>query len=112
MNIVEMIAGADEQTDSPCKHGNIVESHACYCHNDAEGMPRKCPIWRSYGTSDLTKWKHNPWLPPSPQIQTYYGENDPRNVYVTRDTWPDDGCPGFEPNAAPSHAENNPKATT
>lgn len=45
MNLVEMIA--DEQRPAPCRFGNIVEGHACYCHHPHG--PRKCPIWRAYG---------------------------------------------------------------
>ena len=54
MNLVELID--DNQHDAPCKHGNIVDGHACYCHHP-QGL-RKCPIWRNYGEHDLTKW-HN-----------------------------------------------------
>ena len=54
MNLVEMIA--DEQYPSPCKYGNIVRGHACYCHHEM-GL-RKCPIWRNYGEEDSSKW-HN-----------------------------------------------------
>ena len=41
MNWMEML---EEGTQAPCKHGNIIESHACYCHHD-DG-PRKCPKWK------------------------------------------------------------------
>jgi hypothetical protein len=54
MNLVELVE--DEQHPSPCRHGNIVDGHACYCHH-GQG-PRKCPIWRHYGEHDLTRW-HN-----------------------------------------------------
>lgn len=97
MNIVELMAGEDDQRGSPCKFGNIVEGHACYCHNPSDLMPRKCPIWRSYSVSDPSKWRREPWLPDSPHIRVFYGEKDPRNVYDVRPTWPDEGCPCFEP---------------
>lgn len=42
INLVEMIA--DESEPAPCKWGNIVPGHACYCHND-DATYRKCPIW-------------------------------------------------------------------
>lgn len=45
MNLVELIA--DEQRSAPCRFGNIVEGHACYCHHPHG--PRKCPIWRALG---------------------------------------------------------------
>lgn len=53
MNLVEL--AADEQHPSPCRFGNIVDGHACYCHH--EQGPRKCPVWRSYG-EQADKW-HN-----------------------------------------------------
>lgn len=53
LNIVELIGEA--QHPSPCRFGNIVDDHACYCHH--EQGPRKCPVWRNYG-EDLDKW-HN-----------------------------------------------------
>lgn len=34
MNLVEMIA-EDSAFDQPCAHGNRVDGHAVYCHNDA-----------------------------------------------------------------------------
>jgi len=52
MNLVELCD--PYQHDSPCRHGNIVNDHACYCHHP-QGL-RKCPIWRNYGEHDLTKW--------------------------------------------------------
>ena len=59
MNIVELCT--DDQHDAPCKFGNIVDGHACYCHADSPDAPRKCPIWRNHGEHDLTKWKRGPW---------------------------------------------------
>ena len=53
MNLVEMIA--DKQHQSPCKFGNIVNGHACYCHHP-DGL-RKCSVWRKYA-EDVDKW-HN-----------------------------------------------------
>ena len=55
MNIVELIA--DEQHPSPCRYGNIVDGHACYCHHP--NAYRKCPIWRNHGEHDLSKWNRN-----------------------------------------------------
>ena len=79
-NLVEMCAEQDEQYQSPCKNGNIVDRHACYCHCEDERAPRKCPIWRHYGESDLSKW---------------HGEGD-----FDSDDW-NGGCKWFEktPNA-------------
>lgn len=96
MNIVELFA--DNQHASPCLHGNIVDGHACYCHHPERC--RKCPIWRHWGESDLAKWHKREW-PIEKWAQTYYGENDPRNVYVWSPQMPDDGlggCPSFEQN--------------
>ena len=53
MNLIELCY--DEQHDSPCRFGNIVDGHACYCHH--EQGPRKCPVWRKYG-EQADKW-HN-----------------------------------------------------
>lgn len=52
MNLIEM--AADDQHDSPCVYGNIVDGHACYCHHP-DG-PRKCPIWKYYGEHDRERW--------------------------------------------------------
>jgi hypothetical protein len=57
-NLVEL-ASDEEPQEAPCKHGSIVPGHACYCHSNSPHTPRKCHIWRSYGVSDLTKWKHS-----------------------------------------------------
>lgn len=54
INLVEVIA--DDQYPSPCKYGNIVDGHACYCHQPDIDV-RKCPIWRNYGV-EKKKW-HN-----------------------------------------------------
>jgi hypothetical protein len=70
MNIVEMIS--DEQHDAPCRHGNIVDGHACYCHSTGRDAPRKCPIWSRYGEHDLERWRKDK-------------------------TW-ENGCPFFEAN--------------
>lgn len=78
MNLVELID--DDQHEAPCKHGNIVSGHACYCHHDSPRAHRKCPIWRNYGEHDLTKWK--------------------------RGTWDEGACPLFSPNGEVSHAAN------
>lgn len=81
MNIVELIA--DEQHAAPCRYGNIVDGHACYCHHPAEDAPRKCPIWRNYGEHDLEHWR------------------------VDMD-W-EDGCPYFEVNAQSVPPERSAK---
>ena len=44
MNLVELFADEEEQKPSPCKYGNIVTGHACYCHHPK--AYRKCPQWR------------------------------------------------------------------
>jgi hypothetical protein len=74
-NLVEFAASDDEQSQAPCKWGNIVEGHACYCHADhwKEG-PRKCPIWRNFET-------------PGPAWRKVDGPVFPV----------DGGCPMFEP---------------
>jgi len=57
MNLVEMVE--EDQHQSPCRFGNIVDGHSCYCHHD-QG-PRKCPIWRHYGEQP-DKWhNHGDW---------------------------------------------------
>mgnify|MGYP001545960295 CR=1 FL=1 len=53
-NLVELLV--DEQRGAPCKHGNIVEGHACYCHHP--DSVRKCPIWRRY-SENLEHWHAN-----------------------------------------------------
>lgn len=78
-NLVELMA--DEQRESPCVHGNIVEHHACYCHAPVEETPRKCHIWRSHA-EDITFWRHSKELDP------------------------DLGCPYFEQNRSYSAREN------
>lgn len=41
INLVELMS--DESAfDQPCKYGNRVETHSVYCHNEKDGMPRKC----------------------------------------------------------------------
>jgi hypothetical protein len=55
-NLVELTADDDEQKQSPCKHGNIVIGHACYCHHP--DSVRKCPIWK-WHAEDLSKWHSN-----------------------------------------------------
>jgi len=46
LNLVEMVSGEEEQEEAPCKFGNIITDHACYCHNPKSGYG-KCPIWRN-----------------------------------------------------------------
>lgn len=36
----------DDYVQAPCKYGQIVPGHACYCQNHHEDAPRKCPIWK------------------------------------------------------------------
>lgn len=47
INLVELLAEEDEINQSPCKHGDIVIGHACYCHNKSPDAPRKCHVWRN-----------------------------------------------------------------
>ena len=54
INMVELVA--EDQHQSPCKHGNIVGGHACYCHAPTDNTPRKCHIWRQWGEQDKSKW--------------------------------------------------------
>jgi len=54
LNLVELI-GLSRQ-GAPCRHGNIVDDHACYCHSTAAAAPRKCPIWRHFGI-DSEHWR-------------------------------------------------------
>ena len=61
MNLVELAVDQTAQKPAPCRFGNVVEDHACYCHSTDPSAPRKCPIWRNFGTSDLTKWKKGSW---------------------------------------------------
>lgn len=104
MNIVELIAADEEQSSSPCKYGTIVECHACYCHHNSEDAPRKCPIWRNYGISDLSKWRNNPWQPDDYHLRRLVYRKTGRKQYKIEiselgKTWPDEGCPLFESNA-------------
>lgn len=97
LNVVELVT--DEHEDAPCKWGNIVVDHACYCHRDdwKEG-PRKCPIWRNFGTSDLIKWHKRDW--PSEEVWMHRPELPERRRLEMRPCFPDDdigGCPMFEP---------------
>jgi hypothetical protein len=42
-NLVEMIFGDGPNFCQPCKHGNLVDEHAVYCHNEVwKDAPRKC----------------------------------------------------------------------
>lgn len=75
MNLLEVIS--DEQRASPCKHGNIVCVHACYCDYSLPDAPRKCPIYRKYGEHDLARWRKD-------------------------ETW-QNGCPYFEANGKVTH---------
>mgnify|MGYP007089917719 CR=1 FL=1 len=77
INLVELLD--EEQHPSPCRFGNIVDGHACYCHHD--NGPRKCPIWRNFGEHDLSKWCKGDW---------------------DADDW-DGGCPFFRPNIEGAH---------
>lgn len=44
INLVELLDD-EEHTPAPCFSGNIVGSHACYCHHPMG--PRKCGVWRN-----------------------------------------------------------------
>jgi len=48
INLVELIADPDEHKPAPCRWGNIIIGHACYCHNP-DTPYRKCGVWSSYG---------------------------------------------------------------
>lgn len=45
INLVELMVDNEEMEQAPCKFGNIVVGHSCYCHH--EDGPRKCPQWRN-----------------------------------------------------------------
>jgi hypothetical protein len=40
-----LVEVSEDTKPSPCKYGNIVPGHACYC-NHPEAY-RKCPQWRN-----------------------------------------------------------------
>ena len=58
INLVEMVTDKEEQTQAPCKYGNIVEGHACYCHNE-KAPYRKCPQWRNGEPYEECKYFNN-----------------------------------------------------
>lgn len=100
-NIVELAADQDEQKPAPCKWGNIVVGHACYCHKDdwKEG-PRKCPVYRNFGDSDLSKWHKREWE--LVELPMHRPELPERVRMEMRPCMPDDdigGCPMFEPSS-------------
>lgn len=99
-SLVELIA--DKSSQAPCKFGNIVEDHACYCHADHwEEGPRKCPVWSQFGVSDSRKWHRRQW--PLHELPMFHGYKEDGSVLVKnemRQYLPDDeigGCPYFEP---------------
>jgi len=101
INIVELITDQDEQSLAPCKFGNIVEGHACYCHaDDWEQGPRKCPIWRRFGLRP-EKWHKRDWVPvelPMWDGKTYGEDGHPLGINKMWPCMPDDdigGCPHF-----------------
>ena len=47
MNLMELFANDDELEQSPCKYGQIVIGHSCYCHHESPNAPRKCFVWRN-----------------------------------------------------------------
>jgi len=47
INLMELMVDEEDTMPAPCKHGNIVLGHACYCHHESPDAPRKCPIWRN-----------------------------------------------------------------
>jgi hypothetical protein len=104
LNLVELMADEDECLPAPCKWGNIVDGHACYCHKDdwKEG-PRKCPIWRNFGTDDPSKWHRREW--PLEDELVAFGMDEHGKAwerYEKLRSMPDDdlgGCPMFEATA-------------
>lgn len=104
-NLVELAADGGEQVQAPCKWGNVVVGHACYCHNDAwtEG-PRKCPIYRNFGL-DPVKWHQREWTTQRLPMFKGYAKNERGNTTMVvqeedRPCMQDDdlgGCPKFEP---------------
>jgi len=100
-NIVEIAADEDEQRQAPCKWGNIVVGHACYCHNDEwkEG-PRKCPVYRLFGDTDKSKWHRREWeLEELPMLKGFDTDGSVITRNELRPCMPDDdlgGCPKFE----------------
>lgn len=52
-NIVEAIASelGEEMEQSPCRWGNVVVGHACYCHH--QDGPRKCRLYWG-GEAEMT----------------------------------------------------------
>lgn len=104
LNIVELVD--DEQQQAPCKYGNIVVGHACYCHRDDwEEGPRKCPIYREWGLSDLSRWRKVDKWPTHklPMFKGYRYNDEGKEISVLSEMedmpyMPDDGgCPMFEP---------------
>lgn len=100
-NAIELIADEDEQARSPCKFGNIIVGHACYCHADHwKDGPRKCPVWRYFGI-DESKWHKREW--PYTEEVVSVGINDKGEYFETKEMcqmMPGDdrgGCPYFEP---------------
>lgn len=106
-NLVELCADEDEQSPAPCRWGNIVAGHACYCHKDDwEEGPRKCPIWREFGTNDLSKWHKREWE--FVELPMYRPELPEGMRMEKRPCMQDDdlgGCPMFEPREADSADE-------
>jgi len=97
-NIVELIA--EEQQEAPCKHGNIVVGHACYCHLDEwEEGPRKCPIYRNFG-GEKSKWIKREWeLIDLPMLNGFDDKGNVISEIKAMPCMPDDdlgGCPMFE----------------
>lgn len=43
ISLVELAYADESAHDQPCKHGNRVDGHAVYCHNEEwPDAPRKC----------------------------------------------------------------------
>src|SRR5687767_12730138 len=105
MNLVEMVADESEQQQAPCKWGNIVVGHACYCHNDAwEDGPRKCPIYRNFGLEPAA-WHQREWE--TVRLPMFKGVENGEAIVQEEDRpcMPDDdvgGCPKFEPHSQDS----------
>ena len=58
MSLVELCADPEEHQPAPCRFGNIITGHACYCHHKSPEAPRKCPIWRA---GNPEGWMRGPW---------------------------------------------------
>ncbi len=102
-NVVEIGAGDDEQHASPCKYGNIVDGHACYCHADhwVDG-PRKCHIWRLHGENPVF-WRRQEWAIGDRVRRIWWDADGKEHKETYKSQVPPDredddiGCPEFVP---------------